>query len=104
MKLKLFKFKKEKSFKKESSWFNLILYWKLAVCFVLLATVVSLVFGYYLFTQINQEIIIPIVAQSGQIETVKKERIDKVLQIFSAREVKSTGILNSPAPIADPSL
>lgn len=97
-------FKKEKNFKKESFWFNLNFYWSLAVCFMFVTTLVSCFFGYYLFMQINKELIVGTDGASGQVETVKKERIQKVLEYFSLRKQKSNQILNSPSSIVDPSL
>ena len=40
----------------------------------------------------------------GNIKIVRKEDIGKVLNYFSEREKKSTEIMNSLSPIADPSL
>src|SRR3989344_1891476 len=99
-------FKKQKSFqkKKESFWLNINLYWKLAVCFVFVMDVVAYFFGYYLFVRVNKEFILPHGAESGQVKTVKKERIDKILEYFSSRKQRSAEILNSPAPVVDPSL
>jgi len=37
-------------------------------------------------------------------ETVKKERLEKVLEYFSTRETTSAEILNSPPLVVDPSL
>ena len=104
MQIKLFK--KEKNFqnKKESFWLDINLYWKFAVCFIFLVAVGAYFFGYYLFVKINEESDFGVTADKGQTQTVKKERIDKVLQYFSEREKKSAEILNSPAPIIDPSL
>lgn len=98
-------FKREKSFKKrkESLWLNINLYWKLAIYFMFAVVLVSSFFGYYLFTQVNKELVLSISGDS-QVETIKKERIDKVLEYFSLRKQKSDQILNSPAPIVDPSL
>jgi len=104
MKIKFFK--KEKSFRKEkeSLWLNINFYWKLSVLFMFLVIISSFIFSYYLFMKINKESVALPIASSGQIKTVKKERIDKVLEYFSKRQEKSTKILNSPAPVVDPSL
>ena len=99
-------FKKDNNFKKgkESFWLNINLYWKVSAGFILIVIFLSVFFGYYLFRQINKESILSISSGSGQVETVKKERIDKVLEYFSLKEQKSNQILNSSAPIVDPSL
>jgi len=54
--------------------------------------------------QINQEPVLPASNESGQIPTVDKARIEKVLNYFSTREKESTQILSSPASVVDPSL
>ncbi|TSC77942.1 MAG: hypothetical protein G01um101424_76 [Parcubacteria group bacterium Gr01-1014_24] len=96
-------FKKEKNFKKESSLLNLNFYWELAVYFVFVTTLLSFFFGYYLFMRINKEPVLSAGGISGQVETVKKERIEKVLEYFSLRKEKSNQIINS-GPVVDPSL
>lgn len=97
-------FKKEKNFKKENSKPNLDLYWGIAVLFMFVTTLVSFAFGYYLFRQINKESAIETSGRNQQVESIRKERIDKVLQYFSKREERSNEILNSSSPIVDPSL
>jgi hypothetical protein len=106
MQIKFFKFKKEKSFKKEkeSIWLDINLYWEFAVVFLIIGTLAYFIFGYYLFTGINKEFIAPIAPSTGQSATVNKDRIDKVLLFFSQREQASTQILNSSSPVVDPSL
>ncbi len=95
--------KKKNSFKKKSSQPNPDMYWKSSVLAVFVLTVLSLAFGYYLFMQINQESTLAS-NNGGHFETVKKDNIEKVLKYFSDREIKSNEILNSPAPVTDPSL
>ena len=57
-----------------------------------------------LFFQINKDPVLEVDGIDSQIETVKKERFEKVLKYFSLREQKSDQILSSPVPVADPSL
>ena len=45
-----------------------------------------------------------ITSGGGQTSMVNENRILKALDYFSAREEKSNEILNSPAPVVDPSL
>ena len=97
-------FKKEKSFKKERLHRSPSFFWKLAILVIFVVFIFSYFFGYYLFIQINKEPLLETSSISSQVETVKKERIDKVLEYFSNREQKSNQILNSSAPIIDPSL
>lgn len=105
MKIELSKlFKKEKKFKKKDFVFNAYFYWKLAVLGAFFLMILSFVFGYYLFTKINQEPDLSEFSVGGQVPTVNKNRISEVFRIFSEREKKSAEILNSPAPVVDPSL
>ena len=101
MQIKFFKIKK--SFKKHGLAFKPDFYWQLIVFAVFILILASFIFGYYLFMQINQESILS-VGSGGRQETVKKERLEKVLEYFSLREKKSIEILNSPAPVIDPSI
>ncbi|OGI95449.1 hypothetical protein A2917_02730 [Candidatus Nomurabacteria bacterium RIFCSPLOWO2_01_FULL_42_17] len=99
-------FKKEKNFKKgeESLWLHVNFYWKWAVIFVFVAAISSLFLGYFLFMKVNEEVVLSGEGTNPQVEKVKKERIDKVLLYFSLRAQKSNQIINSPAPVIDPSL
>ena len=100
MKIKFFK--KEKSFKKDLLP-NPSIYWKFAVIGVFLTVVTFSIFGYYLFLKTSKESEIPIEEVGQKIGKVDKEKIQKILEYFSLREQKSEEILNSPAPIIDPS-
>lgn len=95
-------FKKKNNYQKESLSPNVGLYWKLAVCFIFLVIFALLFFGYVFFKKINLE---PVFSNSGnkQVETIKKDRIDKVLEYFSIRETISDQTINSLAPVIDPS-
>ncbi len=99
-------FKREKNFTKDKETFrlNINFYWQLAVLIMFIVIILSSVFGYYLFVQINQESVVSSGGDSPKIETVKKERVEKVLEYFLEREKNSNRILNSLAPIIDPSL
>jgi len=96
--------KKRNNFNKRKSSINPSLYWKLIILITFIAIVLASVFGYYLFTKINQETVLPTVSDTNQVGTVNKDLIEKVLNYFSEREQKSTQIINSPAPVVDPSL
>ena len=102
MDLKIFKIKKK--FKKSEHQPDPDFYWRV----VLLATVVmvftALFFGMRLFIEINKETFDSAVEYDGQGKKISKDRIEKVLQYFTDRENKSQNILNSPAPVSDPSL
>jgi len=97
--------KKEKNLKKEKDvCLNIGLFWKLAVCLMFIAIITAFFFGYRLFMEVNREPVLEIGENNSQLETIKKDRIDKVLEYFSTRKQKSNQILNSPAPVSDPSL
>ncbi len=97
-------FKKENDFKKKNFGFNPNLYWEFAVIMVFMFIILSAISGYYLFMQINQEPIVSSPATNTRAGAVDKNRIDKALNYFSDREKKSAQIINSPAPVVDPSL
>jgi|GEM_PF-1677054 len=104
MKIKFFT--KEKNFRKEkeSLWLNTSFYWKLAVFFLFAVFLSSLFFGYYLFMQINKDSQVSSSGAGSQVDTIKKERISKVLDYFSERKKKSNEIINGGSPVVDPSL
>ena len=97
-------FKKENNFKKKEFAFKPNFYWKFTLLGTLLMVILVSFFGYYLFEQINKEFVLPTISDNGQVPTINTDRIEKVLNIFSERETKSNQILNSPAPVVDPSL
>ncbi len=94
---------KKKSFKKGDSGIKPDLYWKYILLTTFILILLSCAFGLYLFIKVDKETTPPEIGLSGQ-ETIKKERLDKVLEYFSEREKKSAQILNSPSPVIDPSL
>ena len=104
MKIKFFTKEKKFGKEKESPWLNMNFYWNIAVCFLFIVILLSSFFGYYLFSRTNKESVGKSSNNSSQIQTIQKERIDKVLEYFSVREQKSSQILYSPSPIIDPSL
>ena len=102
--MKITFFKKEKSFKKVKLHPDLNFFWKLAVFFLFMVILASAVFGYYLFLQTNKESTLDTVLEYTHIQTIKKERIQKVLKYFFVRAEQSNQIINSPSPVIDPSL
>ena len=96
--------KKEKKFKKETLHISPIFYWKIAVLMLFFVFILSFGFGYYLFTKINQEPDVSNISGDAQVKTIKKERIQNILDYFYERGQKSEEIINSPAPVIDPSL
>lgn len=102
MKIKFFK--KENNFKKKNFAFSPNLCWKFAIGSAFVLILLSSFLSYRLFTQTNQEPVLSAMNESGQVPMVKKDRIEKVLNYFLERNQKSAKILNSPAPVIDPSL
>ncbi len=101
MNLKIFKIKK--SFKKGGAHLRPGTSWKIVLCVAVVLILLSFAFSYNLFMQIDKEFVVTPDGSNTQIKIVKKERITKTLDYFSAREQKSTEILNSPSPVVDPS-
>jgi hypothetical protein len=95
--------KKKKKFRKGGLGIKPDLYWRYILYMTFVLILLSCVFGLYLFMKINNESISAVVNVNGE-NSIKKERIDKVLEYFKEREQKSIEILNSPSPIVDPSL
>lgn len=95
---------KKNSFRKKD--FNLTpaFYWKIILFGILIAIIFSFLFGYRLFTEINQEVVLSIDNTNNQNPKVNKEKLSKVLNYFSERENKSIQIINSPTSVVDPSL
>jgi hypothetical protein len=54
--------------------------------------------------QTNQESILSTANNSGELPLVNKDSLGKVLNYFSEKEKRSIEVLNSPAPVVDPSL
>ena len=97
-------FKKKNNFKKKIFTINPIFYWKIVIFSTAVIIILSFIFGYYFFVQINQEFVLPTITENGQVGTVDRDQIEKVLNIFSERAQTSNEILNSPASVVDPSL
>lgn len=96
-------FKIKKKFKKGGIHINPDIYWGLSLCVGFVIVLCSVAFGFYLFQKINKGLTTS-TDSNAQVQKINKERIDDTLQYFSERENKSTEILNSPAPVVDPSL
>ncbi|OGI71358.1 hypothetical protein A3B84_00645 [Candidatus Nomurabacteria bacterium RIFCSPHIGHO2_02_FULL_35_13] len=95
--------KKKKNFTKGDLNTKPDLYWRYILYMTFTLIFASFAFGLYLFIKINKESNLPVINTDEQ-KTIKKERIDKVLEYFEERKNKSIEILNSPSPIIDPSL
>jgi len=104
--LEIFKFKRKKNFAKRRGGLlmNINFYWKLSITIVFIIFVIFVFVGYDLFMKnsANSELVAGSI--ESQVRTIKKERIDNVLQYFSSKEKKSNNIISSPSPVVDPSL
>ncbi|KKR62127.1 hypothetical protein A2643_02065 [Candidatus Nomurabacteria bacterium RIFCSPHIGHO2_01_FULL_39_220] len=90
--------------KEKSSEINIRPYWNIIFSLGFVLTLAAFVFGFYFFRQINRESVGEANRPSLHGKTVKKERIEKILEYFAFKKQTSNQILNSPAPIDDPSL
>lgn len=96
-------FKKRKSFKKGGIITNPGFFWSTLLVSLSLLILVALVFGFLLFKQINNGANFDTDMPVNNVSLIDKTRLEKVLEYFSSREKKSLEILNSPAPVVDPS-
>lgn len=97
-------FKKENTFKKKDFAFHPNFYWRIIVFGAAIIIILSFLFGYRLFTQINEEPVLSSVNEGGVAGVINQDRISKALNYFSEKENKLNKILNFPASIVDPSL
>ena len=97
-------FTSKKKFKKGGLITNPDFFWDTILLLLLSLVIVSFVFGFFLFKKISDETFADYEIMHRKIDTVSKERMDKVLNYFNTRRSKSLDILNSPAPFVDPSL
>lgn len=102
MDLKIFKIKKK--FKKSEHQPDPDFFWRMILSVTFVLVLASFAFGGYLFFKINNEDVDSELQYDGQAKKIGKERLDKVLQYFTERKNKSESIINSPAPVIDPSL
>ncbi|MFZ1020104.1 MAG: hypothetical protein WAN61_03935 [Minisyncoccia bacterium] len=96
--------KKKNSFQKKNFTFNASLYWKLILLGALAIMLGSFFYGYHLFKEVDQDSVLLVVNTPEQNQTVNINSLQKMLNLFSNRAEKSNQILNSPAPVVDPSL
>ncbi len=95
--------KKKNKLKKGGSGIKPDFYWRCIVVVALVIMIAFCVFDFLLFQSTSKGPSL-LTTDTDMQGTVKKERIDKVLEYFKEREDKSTQILNSPSPVVDPSL
>ena len=96
-------FKKKQSFRKGGFHANPNIGWEIIVALAFVAVVASFTSGAYLFLETNAEFKVPSLGNDIRKEIVEEERIDKVLDYFTARAERSRKILSLPSRIVDPS-
>lgn len=104
MDIKFPRFKDKKVFKKGSYEIDPNPFWNLVLFISALMIIFAFFFTLLLFKKVNKEVTLSSNDGTLGASTLPKDRIEKVLEHFKAREDKSKEILNSPAPIIDPSL
>ncbi len=96
--------KKKKVFKKNNIQPDPNIYW-MGVFYMSLALIfLAFIFGFYLFVKINREESPLPFDGDERLMKISKDRIERSLQVFREREDASNTIINSPAPVVDPSL
>ncbi|HPS21441.1 MAG TPA: hypothetical protein PLO44_01375 [Candidatus Paceibacterota bacterium] len=98
IKLDFLKFKKAKKFKKEKADIDVNSYWRLLIVVSLIFILAAIAFGAYFFVTINKDLENANVKTSLQMEKVKKERINNVLNYFNVKSQKTESVLNSSSP------
>ena len=96
--------KSKKNYKKGSLVINPQFFWNVVLGVILMMVVTAFVYGFLLFRKVNKEFISSDVEINLQAGILKRDRLNKALEYFKTRELKSNEIKSSPAPIIDPSL
>ena len=78
--------------------------WMIIFYLGFILTVFAFAFGLYLFLKINKENISLPPSEDQRLSKISKTRVDKILEIFEQRKKASSAIINSRAPVVDPSL
>jgi hypothetical protein len=102
MNLKFLKLKTK--FKKREHQPNPDFYWKIVLSITSIFIFSALGFGIHLFLAINDQDFSSASDYQGQAQKISEDRIKKVLDYYETRALKSKQIVNSPSPIADPSI
>lgn len=96
--------KPKKKFKKQDFTIYPGLYWKVLLSISFVFMLISFLFSFLVFMKINKESTISSEELDSQIPTIKRERVNNILNYFKEREEKTNEILNSPTSVIDPSL
>ncbi len=96
--------KKKKKFKKHGDQPDPRIYWMIVFFVGFILTICAFVFGFYTFAGVNQEDLVLPTPPNKQLEKISKDRINKILSVFSEREENTNKILNEGVKVVDPSL
>ncbi|MFA6524562.1 MAG: hypothetical protein WC264_03325 [Candidatus Paceibacterota bacterium] len=103
MKIKFFKIKnnfaKEGRFQEKPDFF-----WKIALYLGFILAIIFFILGFFIFKQVDKELILSEEDNSGKSKVIQKERVKEALEYFKEQEKKSEEILNYSFTIIDPSL
>ncbi|OGI64178.1 hypothetical protein A2914_00530 [Candidatus Nomurabacteria bacterium RIFCSPLOWO2_01_FULL_41_21] len=94
----------KKSFKKSDQGIRPSLFWNIILYTAFAVILASFAFGFYLFQTVNKGTVLSIEEMESKTNLIKEERVDRVLEYLKTRAEKSSEIINTPAPIVDPSL
>ena len=97
-------FKLKKNFTKESFTVNPHIYFRFVIFIAIGITLVGFGLGFSVFKKFDKVSSEQANETTEKAELNRKERIENILQYFVEREKKSIEIINSPAPIVDPSI
>ncbi|MCX6757338.1 MAG: hypothetical protein NTZ44_00410 [Candidatus Nomurabacteria bacterium] len=105
MDLKFFTIKKKINLIKKKKIFNPLIHWNISLYVFFISIAISSVFGFYLFLQVNKALdLVSVNKENPTIHKVNVKGIQKVLDLFSNNEKRSTDILANPSNITDPSI
>lgn len=102
--LKIDFLKRKKIFIKNNIEPNSNMYWMIIFYVGFVLIIVSFIFGFYLFATVNKEEVLPSPMENRELEKISKQRIDKMLKLFTGKQEATDRILNSPTSSVDPSL
>lgn len=95
--------KRKKKYKKENFEIRPENYWRGVLAIFLAFMIFVSFFGGRLFKQVDTDDSL-LSNINANLKREKREKINSVLNYFNEREEKSERIINSPAPVVDPSL
>lgn len=96
--------KKKRVFKKNNVLPNPSIHWIIVFCFGFVSAIFIFIFSFYLFVEVNKETLPYYPKDDRQLKKIDKKRVDQILEYFETKEKISNQILNSSAPVSDPSL